>query len=45
MVFEIMYRDLTEDAQKRLKEAFNTSEDKENWDVFPIAELIREPEE
>jgi len=44
-IFEIMFDDLTEDAQKRLLEAFNTAPEEENWDIFPIAELVREPSE
>ena len=38
--FEIMFRDLTEDAQLRLLSAMNISTPEEmNWDVFGIASV------
>lgn len=41
--FEIMFSDLTEEAQKRLLkfEGINTMGDA-NWDVFPISIIERE---
>ncbi|MFA5394451.1 MAG: hypothetical protein WC346_00345 [Methanogenium sp.] len=42
--FEIFFRDLTEEAQKNLCEAFGTSSEEENWDVFPIVVIEREEE-
>jgi hypothetical protein len=44
--FNIYFRDLNEDAQKRLLERFETTPEEENWDtdVFPIAILDREEE-
>lgn len=43
-VFEIFFRDLTEEAQKNLCAEFETTEKDENWDVFPIATIEREEE-
>jgi len=40
--FNIFYDDLTEEAQKRLCEAFSTSEGEENWEVMPLAIIERE---
>lgn len=40
--FEICFSDLTEDAQKRLLEEFQTTESEENWDVIPLAYVERE---
>jgi hypothetical protein len=42
---EIYFRDLTSEAQNRLLKEFETTEEEENWDVFPIAEIEREVEE
>lgn len=42
---EIYFRDLTPKAQSRLLKEFETTEEEENWDVFPIAEIEREMEE
>jgi len=39
---EIYYRDLTPEAQTRLLEAFKTSVEEENWEVFPLAVIERE---
>ena len=39
---EIFFKDLTEEAQKRLLEAFETTEEDENWGVFTIAVVCRE---
>jgi hypothetical protein len=44
MTFEIYYDDLTEEAQKRLCEAFQTSPEEENWDVMPLTLIEREEE-
>ena len=43
--FEIFFRDLKSEAQKNLCEAFKTTEQDENWDVFPLFTLEREDEE
>jgi len=40
--FEIMFNDLTEEAQSRLLGKFNTTPGQENWDIFPIATINRE---
>ena len=42
--FEIMYNDLTVNAQIRLCETFNTHPDEENWDVHPLAIVYRQME-
>ena len=42
---EIYFRDLTLGAQANLLEEFETKEEDENWDVFPIAVIDRELEE
>jgi hypothetical protein len=42
---EIYFRDLTPKAQSRLLKEFETTEEEENWDVFPIAEIEREVED
>ena len=42
---EIYFRDLTSEAQANLLEEFETKEEDENWDVFPIAVIDRELEE
>ena len=42
--FEIMYADLTEEAQKRLCKEWKTTPEAENWDILPIAEAYREIE-
>lgn len=39
---EIYFNDLTLKAQKRLLQAFNTSEKEENWDIVPLAIIERE---
>ena len=40
MDFEIYFSDLTEDAQRRLLDAFGLTDAKEaNWDVFPVIVL------
>ena len=38
VTIEIMWDDLTEDAQKRIQKALNTT-DNGNWDVIPMAVL------
>lgn len=43
--FEIFFRDLKPEAQKNLCEIFKTTEQDENWDVFPLFTLEREDEE
>jgi hypothetical protein len=40
--FEIMYNDLNVNAQIRLCETFNTHPDEENWDVHPLAIVLRQ---
>jgi hypothetical protein len=40
--FKIMFSDLTEEAQTRLLETFETTPICENWDVFPISIIERE---
>ncbi len=42
---EIFYRDLNPEAQKNLCETFKTTEQAENWDVFPLFTLEREDRE
>ena len=42
---EIYFRDLTSEAQANLLDEFETKEEDENWDVFPIAVIDREIEE
>ena len=35
--FEVFYKDLTNEAKKRLLETFDMKDEKEaNWDVFPM---------
>ena len=41
---EIYFKDLTPEAQERLLEAFKTTEQDENWEVFPLAIIEREEE-
>lgn len=39
-VFDIYYKDLTEDAKKRLLDALHIANEAEmNWDVFPVASI------
>jgi len=40
--FEIMFEDLSSEAQERLCMEFNTSPDDENWDVFPLVTIEKE---
>lgn len=43
MEFQIYFRDLKEDCQKKLLQFYNIDSPEEmNWDVFPIATLYRE---
>jgi hypothetical protein len=42
MTFEIFFRDLKPETQKNLCETFKTTEQDENWDVFPLFTLERE---
>jgi hypothetical protein len=44
-VHEIYFRDLKPEAQKNLCEIFKTTEQAENWDVFPLFALEREDKE
>ena len=39
---EVFFRDLTPEAQENLCEIFQTTEDDENWDIFPLFTLERE---
>lgn len=43
--FEIYFHDLNSDAQANLLEEFETREEDENWEVFPIAVIDREMNE
>ena len=43
--FEIYFRDLNSEAQVQLLKEFETREEDENWDVFPIAVIDREMDE
>jgi len=45
MIYEIFYRDLKTEAQRDLCEIFKTTENEENWDVFPLSTLEREDRE
>ena len=40
--FEIYFNDLTQEAQDRLLETFNTTPEDENWDIAPLAIIERE---
>jgi hypothetical protein len=43
MEFEIYFRDLKEDCQKKLLQFYSIDSPEEmNWDVFPIATLYKE---
>jgi hypothetical protein len=42
MEVEIMFSDLTKEAQERLCEIFQTTEDEENWEIIPLTCLRRE---
>jgi len=39
--FEIYFKDLTPDAQKDLLEKFQTTEKNENWELCPLAVIVR----
>ena len=39
---EIYFSDLTEDAQQELLTDFETTEEDENWEYFPIFVMSRE---
>ena len=41
---EIYFNDLEREARDNLIEAFETTEEDENWDIFPIAVIEREVE-
>ena len=43
--FEIYFSDLNERAQRDLLEAWDTTEDGENWETAPLAIITREEEE
>ena len=43
--FEIFYDDLTEEAQKRLCEAFSTSAEVEYWEVIPLSIIEKEDDD
>ena len=43
--FEIYFDDLTPEAKERLLEEFETTEDQENWDIVPLAVIVREVED
>ena len=40
--FEIYFCDLTPEAQVRLLKTFETTEDDENWEAFPLDIIERE---
>jgi len=42
---EIYFRDLVPDKQEELCKILTTTEQDENWDVFPLAVIEREVEE
>jgi len=39
---EIYFDDLTPEAQMKLLQAFQTTPEEENWDIFPIAVTEKE---
>jgi len=39
--FEIYFKDLTPEAQKNLLKKFWTTERDENWELFPLAVVVR----
>ncbi len=41
---EIYFNDLELEAQAKLLESFETTEEDENWDIFPIAVIERQVE-
>jgi len=43
--FEIYFRDLTPEAQAKLLEEFNTTEENENWETIPLAVIKGEIED
>ena len=43
--FEIYFHDLNLEAQVQLLKEFETREEDENWEVFPIAVIDREMDE
>ena len=43
--FEIYFSDLTTEAQDRLLDALQTTEDDENWEICPLAVIEREERE
>ena len=44
-MIEIFFRDLTENKQKEILEAFGYESEKDgNWDVFPLCEIACEEE-
>lgn len=42
MEFEILFKDLTEEAQKRLCKEFNTTPEEEYWDSVPLTIISRD---
>ena len=42
---EIFFNDLKPEAQKAILDKFETTRQDENWDVFPIAVIVRETED
>ena len=40
--FEIYFHDLNSEAQARIMETFETTEEDENWDTIPLALFDRE---
>jgi hypothetical protein len=43
--FEIYFDDLTPEAKESLVEEFETTKDLENWDMVPLAVIVREVED
>ncbi len=41
---EIYFDDLNEDAKERLTETFKTTQEHENWDIFPLSVIERKIE-
>ena len=43
--FEIYFKDLITEAKERLLKDFEPTEDQENWDIVPLAVIVREVED
>ena len=42
---EIYFDDLAPEAKERLLAEFETTEDQKNWDIVPLAVIVREVED